>query len=255
MRACVVCAVLLAAARAQEVGSLAGTVTDLAGAVIPGARLTLRGTSGEIAQIQSGGQGEFRFPKLPPGTYSVEASASGLTTESAKDLKVASGAETTVKIAMEVEDRGGVMIRACEGGPKTRSEPIQSTISEIAGVVGFDWRPAGDALITVNGPMLMAETRPKHGGPPGSTRTDKHGNFKLPIQEPGSYTVTAHKEGYADFLVEDVEARKGQRTVIQKTIALDLCQSADRCEPERKFPLCGIGAVPTAPYGRGSDRF
>jgi len=90
-RACIVCAVLLAAAQAQEVGSLAGTVVDLLGAVIPGAQLRLLGIKGEVARVRSGADGEFRFPNLLPGIYSIEVTAPGLVAQGATELRVYSG--------------------------------------------------------------------------------------------------------------------------------------------------------------------
>jgi hypothetical protein len=238
-RASIAFAVLLAAAHAQEVGSLAGTVVDLSGYEVRGAQLRLLGTNGEIPQALSGGKGEFRFPKIAPGTYSIEATGSGFARATAQSIKVTGGAETTVKIVMKV-----AILERCDPGPKTKSAPIPSSVAEIAGVVkgpwppanDSDWNPAENVLITATGPMLLTETGPKSGGLAASTRTDKEGRFKLPIQEPGRYTIVAHQDGYTDFMVEDIVVKTGQRVTILPGLPLDVCLTWDGCAPHREFP-------------------
>jgi hypothetical protein len=63
-----------AAAPAQTVyGSMAGTVFDVSGAVIPGAKVTLRGlNTGFTREIITDGSGFWRAPSLLPGPYAVE---------------------------------------------------------------------------------------------------------------------------------------------------------------------------------------
>lgn len=215
---------------AQGVGSVVGTVVDAAGAGVWGAQLTLRGMNGElVVQTPSGGAGEFRFSNVPPGTYSIEATARRLTSKGAKDVKVTGGAETAVKIVMEVYTRHPPR---CDTPTKITFDPIQSTSSEIAGKVEvpaatypYLLMPAESILVTVTG----GEGRK----PVGSARTDAAGNFKLAIQNPGKYTLTIHRDGYADFIADGVEARTGERTSIQWSLLLSRCHRVDHCEPVR----------------------
>ena len=240
-RACIACAVLLAAAQAEEVGSLAGTVVDQSGAGVSGVQLRLREIVGDRAQAQSGGRGEFRFSNLAPGIYSIEATASGFDSASAGPIRVPSRAEATVKIVMRL----GREV-SCDPGPRVRFDPIQSTSSEIDGVVEGPgsvpsgvkypiWGPRENVLVTATGPILLTENGRTSGGLVALTHTDKKGHFILAIQEPGMYTVTAHQDGYADFIVEDVVARAGQRAAIQWPIPLSFCPTAGHCESNREF--------------------
>jgi hypothetical protein len=136
------------------------------------------------------------------------------------------------------------ILERCDPGPKTKSAPIPSSVAEIAGVVkgpwppanDSDWNPAENVLITAAGPMLLTETGPKSGGLAASTRTDKEGRFKLPIQEPGRYTIVAHQDGYTDFMVEDIVVKTGQRVTILPGLPLDVCLTWDGCAPHREFP-------------------
>ncbi|MGA2040668.1 MAG: carboxypeptidase-like regulatory domain-containing protein [Bryobacteraceae bacterium] len=243
LRACIACAVFLAAAQAEEVGSLAGVVTDLSGSVIPGAQLTLRGAAGEVARILSGGEGEFRFSSLPSGTYSINARAPGLVSMTLEDIRVEHD-KITVAIIMTVASR---YQDNCDPGPKIKLDPIQPGFSEVTGVVEGPvpipspetrtWvpRPVENVLITASGPTLLTETGPKHMGLVVSTHTDKDGRFTPPIQGPGLYTITAHRYGYADFIVDEVVASKGQRTTIRWHLPLEPCPSPDGCKANRRF--------------------
>ena len=60
-------------ALAQVTGSIAGTVRDSSGAVLPGATVTVRGPSlqRENVTVTTNADGTYRLVLVPPGTYSV----------------------------------------------------------------------------------------------------------------------------------------------------------------------------------------
>ena len=59
-------------------GSIAGTVKDATGAVVPSVKLTLTSTATN-AQLTTttNPSGEFQFPQLAPATYTLVAEATG----------------------------------------------------------------------------------------------------------------------------------------------------------------------------------
>ncbi|MGE5205487.1 MAG: carboxypeptidase-like regulatory domain-containing protein [Chlamydiota bacterium] len=60
-------------------GTITGTVLDTNRDVLQGARVTLAGQSGPaIRTIQSGLNGQFTFPGLPPGVYQLTVTAPGM---------------------------------------------------------------------------------------------------------------------------------------------------------------------------------
>jgi hypothetical protein len=65
--------------RAQSTqGSIFGSVKDKAGAVVPGADVTLTNTDeGAVRTTKSNGVGEYHFQDVKAGTYSLEVSAAG----------------------------------------------------------------------------------------------------------------------------------------------------------------------------------
>jgi hypothetical protein len=81
----VVLSLLVQAASAQAqglTGSLAGTVKDETGGVLPGALVTLRSLAliGGTATVTANDQGQFRFPSLAPGQYEVQVDLASFAT-------------------------------------------------------------------------------------------------------------------------------------------------------------------------------
>ncbi|HYG82521.1 MAG TPA: carboxypeptidase-like regulatory domain-containing protein, partial [Pyrinomonadaceae bacterium] len=67
--------------------ALAGTVLDQNGAVVPGAKMRLvNEQTGKKLTATSTEEGEFRFPGLAPGKYSLEIEAGGFKTQKIIDL-------------------------------------------------------------------------------------------------------------------------------------------------------------------------
>ncbi|HXF27127.1 MAG TPA: carboxypeptidase-like regulatory domain-containing protein, partial [Bryobacteraceae bacterium] len=59
-------------------GDLVGTVADASGAAVPNATVTAtNGATNVKYTATSSGRGEYRISNLPPGTYTLSASASG----------------------------------------------------------------------------------------------------------------------------------------------------------------------------------
>ncbi len=68
---------------ATTAAALSGTVTDPAGAVIPGATVAATNSSGRLVRtVTTDRQGQFRMEDLPPGSYRLEAQARGFETQS-----------------------------------------------------------------------------------------------------------------------------------------------------------------------------
>jgi Carboxypeptidase regulatory-like domain/TonB-dependent Receptor Plug Domain len=102
------CALAIVAPRPAEAqrttGELVGTVSDSSNAVLPGVTVTLHGPTLPSAGITAvtTATGTYRFPNLPPGTYSVEATLSGFSTVTRTGIQVGVGAQITLPITMSV---------------------------------------------------------------------------------------------------------------------------------------------------------
>ncbi len=102
----VVMLLLLPAANAQGVSgsaAIAGTVTDATGAVIPGATVTLinveRGSEQEGSTNEAG---NYAYPDVIPGVYTIRVSSDGFETQEHTDLQVAIGQRAAVNVELAV---------------------------------------------------------------------------------------------------------------------------------------------------------
>src|SRR5262245_6987698 len=77
-----------------QTASLRGQVTDQNGAVVPAAKVTLNGPSGPVKTATTDASGGYSFTGLPPGDYSVTASAPSLTLLEPVKVTLKSGVRT-----------------------------------------------------------------------------------------------------------------------------------------------------------------
>lgn len=99
---------LLFAAPAYCQGSgsatIAGTVTDASGAVVPAAAVTIRNTdTGIERKTQTSDAGRYNAAFLPPGHYEVLGGKSGFATMIQKDLTLQVGQTLEINLALAVQ--------------------------------------------------------------------------------------------------------------------------------------------------------
>ena len=101
---CLLLICFLATAVSQEnTGRIDGTVVDESGASIPGAKLqaTSPGLPREISTV-SDGSGNFVFPSLPPGVYTITVSKTGFSTLRQENVQVSLGSRVTLSPKLAV---------------------------------------------------------------------------------------------------------------------------------------------------------
>ncbi|HEX7615232.1 MAG TPA: TonB-dependent receptor, partial [Thermoanaerobaculia bacterium] len=90
-------------ASSQTTGGIEGTVTDSNEAPLPGASVELRSSSLQgIRTAVTNTAGRFRFPVIPPGTYTVTCSLAGFKKVERNGVKVNLDATAAVPIRMEI---------------------------------------------------------------------------------------------------------------------------------------------------------
>jgi outer membrane receptor protein involved in Fe transport len=96
--------ILATAAQAQVTGSVAGTIRDASGAVLPGATVTIKGPSlqRESVTATTTAEGSYRIPLVPPGTYEVTAELSGFTTQARHAVEVTLNHQTTLDFTLAI---------------------------------------------------------------------------------------------------------------------------------------------------------
>lgn len=96
-------ACLSMAAQDAATGALNGVLVDPSGAAIPAAQLILRNTAtGQQATLQTDRLGEFLFPALPPGTYTLSATANNFNPLQLDTIGVAVGKTTRLMPRMAI---------------------------------------------------------------------------------------------------------------------------------------------------------
>ena len=112
-----------ASAQSRVSGSVQGVVKDADGAAIPGVTVTVASPAlitGKLVTV-SDDRGVYRFPSLPVGTYSVEASLSGFKTVKREGLRVTLSQALAVDFSMEPAVSEAITV--------TAEAPVLSTVN------------------------------------------------------------------------------------------------------------------------------
>ena len=88
--------------RAQDTtATLTGNVKDTAGAIIPGAKLTLVNAATKAeTDVTANGEGEYQFPNLTPGRYNLTVSMSGFQTQSQQNISLDAAQKARINLAL-----------------------------------------------------------------------------------------------------------------------------------------------------------
>ena len=127
--------VLLPAAGVAQMtrGSVAGTVRDSSGAIVPGAAVTVTNVATNAAQtVTSDEQGFYRAPALEPGTYTVVVELSGFRKVEQQGLLVRSALETPQDFKLDPAGVGETVQVTAEfatAGLNKTSPTISTTIN------------------------------------------------------------------------------------------------------------------------------
>ena len=110
-------------------GSIVGTVTDATGAVVAGAKVTIKGSTGQTIQTTSSGTGSYSSGALVPGTYSVRVESKGFkTAQETLNVQVDNTANGSVKLELGQESTV-VEVQASEVAVNTEQAEVQGVLN------------------------------------------------------------------------------------------------------------------------------
>jgi Carboxypeptidase regulatory-like domain len=127
----VLVSLLGAPARSQSNrGSISGTVLDSSGAGVANAEITAtEQATGTVTTTKSGNLGDYRFPQLAPGNYTLEVTAKGFKQNSFTEIPVEIDNVTVRDLRLEL---GGV---ASTVTVEASAPTLESETSDIGGVI------------------------------------------------------------------------------------------------------------------------
>ena len=127
----VVTAAVVAGAQVASTSSLAGTVADSSGALVPGAAVTVRNmeTGAEFRTITSSG-GSFNVPSLPAGRYTAAVAAAGFKEARIADILLEVGIPTSIQVKLEVgQQTETVTVQAEAATLQTQTATVTTTLA------------------------------------------------------------------------------------------------------------------------------
>ncbi len=132
----VLCALLLATVGGVDAqtatGQINGTLTDSSGAVVPGAKVGLvNDQTGLTRETESNASGDFVFPLLPVGLYTVTIESPGFQTARRADITLSVNQTLRVDVEMTVgEVTETVDVVATSAAIDTESAAVGTTVSQ-----------------------------------------------------------------------------------------------------------------------------
>jgi len=126
-------------AQSANTGTLIGTATDPSGAVVPGAHVELKDISTGVTRTAiSNGAGQYSFPGLPPGSYSVKASGTGFREFTVPRITIEIGQSYTVNVQFEIG--GSQQVVEVTATPGAELQTLDASVGSAVG---------GDTLMMV----------------------------------------------------------------------------------------------------------
>jgi uncharacterized surface anchored protein len=183
---------------ARSGATLDGAITDINGAAIVGASVSLYSAHHETRQTTSDSQGRFEFTQVSPGTYKVEAKRTAFQTTTAQPVHIKVGDPSPHSITMKMEV---AVMGNCGSLSSVSYEERESGAVPLVGEMhplppkpepNVDWpgTPFSDATVEIlraDSDQVVASMHP-----------DVHGRFQYKGLAIGQYLVRVAYAGYHD---------------------------------------------------------
>ena len=190
-------------AQQQQRGSVAGTVTDPAGAVVAQAQISLlRASNGSELRTNSDEQGHYAFRSVDSGVYQLTAKAPGFATTS-REAAVFSGRASEQNIQFQTVSTAAEITVVAAAPDATNPDPAQRTFIHDQLLEANPGRPGAPVSI----PGLPIETASGGIKAPQYFAPGVAGDHGEPIAQffqigdflfPNNLPANAHGNGYAD---------------------------------------------------------
>jgi len=182
-------------AQAQyEDGSLVGAIHDASGAVIPGAGVTATNVAtGIVSKATSNATGDYEFPSLRVGVYSVKAEASGFSAAIAENIAVSVAVRTRIDLSLKI---GGSESTVEVSGVALQLE----TESSQRGQNISNYQSEALPLVSRNYSDLLALVTGSRQAPTAATTS----SISSLVRE-GAYNVNGQRSMFNNFLLDGMD--------------------------------------------------
>ena len=182
-------------AQAQfENGSLVGTIHDATGAVIPGTAVSATNVAtGIVAATTSNASGDYEFPSLRVGVYSVKAEAGGFSTAVAENIAVSVAARVRIDLSLKT---GGTESTVEVNGVALQLE----TESSQRGQNISNYQSEALPLVSRNYSDLLALVTGSRQAPTAATTS----SISSLVRE-GAYNVNGQRSMFNNFLLDGMD--------------------------------------------------
>ena len=220
---------------AQSVdSSLQGAVTDSSGAVVPGAGVTLiNAGTGVALKTLSDGAGNYVFPAVPPGVYSLQVVKAGFATLNLTQFTINVGQRATENAALNIASTAQTVTVQANG----LSNLLETESNDLGNVIG----PQSVAQLPLNGRnflqlgLLSGATQSNQGAANASVAQTGHSSQVLSIN------IAGNEPDFTMYTVDGVQTI-GTRA---GNASLDLSMGAiDQFEVHYGFFMPDMGTNP-----------
>lgn len=180
-------------ALAQSTATIQGTITDESGAVLAGARVTVRSAAiGVERTTETDSSGNFQVAALPVGTYRIEVQAQGFQTSVVNDLTLEVGKIIVQNFQLKV---GGVSQEVSVVADAGLVETTTSTVGQVINQKTVQEIPLNGRHFVDLG-LLIA----------GSVTPPQNGFLTAPLRGQGSFAfnTAGNREDTVNFMVNGI---------------------------------------------------
>ncbi len=194
---------VLATAQTSTTGQIIGQVKDPTAAVVPQAQVELRdAATGAIRNTRTDMTGQYAFPQVTPGSYSLTVNASGFAKAVIQPVTVEVGKTSTIDIALQVGATGQIVeVRSTPGAElQTLDATVGNTVggNELLSLPTLERNTTSLLLLQpLATPQNFSQQSSRFGGQVAGARSDQN-SFML---DGGEITnpVSGNSDYYKNF--------------------------------------------------------
>ena len=184
-----------ATARAQyDNGSIVGTVRDASGAAVSGVEVTATNSAtGIVAHTATNGSGDYEFPDLKAGSYSVVAQGQNFSPAEARNINVSVASRIRIDLTLKVGSvETTVEVQGVDLAPETETSERGQEIS--------NYQTKSLPLVSRNYSDLLALVTGSRQAPTAATTT-----AVTSLVRQGSYNVNGQRSMFNNYLLDGLD--------------------------------------------------